>query len=163
MKYKDLFQLFYDTSSIIKASPFGKEKNKKEKEKSFTLRDFINDSGLLKVVEKLFNDGHHARAVEEAFKFLNNYIKKIAKVSEDGASLMRKVFSVNNPIIKLNSGSNQSENDEQQGYMDIFAGCMMGIRNPRVHEHDWEDPQDRAIQLLLIADHLLDKVKSVIK
>lgn len=63
----------------------------------------------------------------------------------------------------INTGSSQSENDEQLGYMEIFSGCMTGIRNPRAHEHEWEDTQQRAIQLLIIADHLVECVRSSAK
>lgn len=125
-----------------------------------TLKDYISDEQLRKVVEKLFNDGHHARAVEEAFKYLNNYIKKKANSNDDGSKLMKFVFSANNSVIKLNSGSSTSEKDEQLGYMEIYSGCMTGIRNPRAHEHDWEDTQKRAIQLLVLADHLLERAKN---
>jgi len=126
---------------------------------------YIKDKDLLKTCQKLFEDGHHARAVEEAFKLLNNIVKKHAKTdsSIDGSSLMKKVFSATTPILKINSGTTKSEQDEQLGYMEIFSGCMTGIRNPRAHEHEWEDTQDRAIQLLILADHLIEKVKLSVK
>lgn len=40
---------------------------------------FITDKALRKTVEKLYRDGHHARAVEEAYKFIDNLVKKTAK------------------------------------------------------------------------------------
>ena len=46
------------------------------------------------------------------------------------------------------------------GYMEIFSGCMTGIRNPRAHKHDWEDTQHRALQLLIFADHLIERVRN---
>ena len=95
------------------------------------------DRDLLKVSEKLFADGHHARAVEEAYKYLNNLVKaRSGRTSLDGAPLMRTVLSANSPILKLNPGASTSEKDEQQGYMDICAGSMIGIRNPRAHDHE---------------------------
>ncbi len=122
----------------------------------------ITDSGLRKRVSKLFHDGHHARAVEEAYKFIDNLVKKLARpenTSLTGAKLMTTVFSPNSPLLKLNSGSSCSENDEQIGYMQIFAGCMTGIRNPRAHECDWEDTEQRALQLLIIANHLVERLR----
>ena len=121
---------------------------------------FVTDKELKKVTQKLFADGHHARAVEEAYKFLNKLVKKISGVKAlDGAGLMKQVFSSKAPILKLNAGSNQSEQDEQLGYMEIFSGCMTGIRNPRAHEYDWEDSEQRALQLLAMANHLVERVK----
>lgn len=120
----------------------------------------VTDRELKKVTEKLFVDGHHARAVEEAYKFLNNLVKKRSGLnSADGAGLMRQAFSANSPVLKLNAGTNRSEQDEQTGYMDIFAGCITGIRNPRVHEHEWEDSEQRALQLLSMANHLVERVR----
>lgn len=120
----------------------------------------ITNDGLRKFTRKLFYDGHHARAVEEAFKYLNNVVKEKSNLTkEDGFPLMQKAFSPNKPVLKLNAGVSQSEQSEQQGYMNIFSGCMLGIRNPRAHDHEWEDSESRAIQLLTLANHLLDKLE----
>lgn len=125
------------------------------------LRDYIKDSDLLKVSEKLFEDGHHARAVEEAFKYFNNVVKSKAGLPQaDGSSLMKTALSANSPVLKLNAGLTASERDEQLGYMEIYSGSMTGIRNPRAHEHDWEDSEEHALQLLVLADHLVARVKA---
>lgn len=123
---------------------------------------FVTDIELSKKTKKLFYDGHHARAVEEAFKYLDNIVQKLSKLkSQTGSSLMKTVFSANNPKIMLNSGISRSEKDEQLGYMEIYSGVMIGIRNPRAHDSDWEDSEERAIQLLSLANHLIIKVKQV--
>ena len=110
---------------------------------------------------QLFNDGHYSRAVEEAFKCLNNTVKdKSGLSSRDGAPLMREAFSPNDPKIRLNQLASQSEKDEQQGYMDLFAGVMTGIRNPRVHETKLADDPDVALELLTLANHLMRKLAS---
>ncbi|PZN08175.1 MAG: hypothetical protein DIU69_10450 [Bacillota bacterium] len=57
----------------------------------------------------------------------------------------------------------ESERDEQLGYMEIFSGCMTGIRNPRAHEHDWEDSERRALELLTLANHLVERVLAATK
>jgi uncharacterized protein (TIGR02391 family) len=120
----------------------------------------VTDKLLRTKTEKLFKDGHHARAVEEAYKLLDNIVKKQSgqgKTGLTGAPLMNTVFSVKTPILKLNSGVTTSEKDEQVGYMQIFAGCMTGIRNPRAHETDWEDTEQRALQLIVFANHLIER------
>lgn len=121
----------------------------------------ITNKSLRKKTEKLFKDGHHARAVEEAYKLLDNLTKKKANLqstSLTGSQLMQTTFSPNKPLLKLNEGISTSEQDEQKGYMQIFAGCMIGIRNPRAHESDWEDTEQRALQLLVFANHLIERV-----
>lgn len=122
----------------------------------------VSNPTLRKKTEKLFKDGHHARAVEEAYKLLDNVVKKKAGKQDSnisGASLMNHVFSPKKPILMLNCGVTASEQDEQNGYMQILSGCMTGIRNPRAHESDWEDTEDRALQLLAFANHLIERVQ----
>lgn len=113
--------------------------------------------------EKLFRDGHYARAVEEAYKYIDNLVKRrVRKLcnATSGASLMRTALSPKKPILMLNDNSTEIDIDEQQGYMDIFAGCMTGIRNPRAHDTDLEDERENALKLLSWADHLVFMVKN---
>lgn len=71
---------------------------------------------------------------------------------------MRRAFSVNNPVLTLNDCTSMSEQDEQRGYMEIYAGSMIGIRNPRAHDHRLDDHPRVALQLLVLANHLIDKL-----
>jgi uncharacterized protein (TIGR02391 family) len=124
--------------------------------------ELISDNGLRKVVQRLYRDGHHARAVEEAYKYIDNLVKKLALHENDGltgSKLMLAAFSPNAPVLKLNSGNTVSEIDEQNGYMQILSGCMTGIRNPRAHECEWEDAEQRALQLLIFANHLVERIR----
>ena len=124
----------------------------------------ITNQLLREASHQLFSDGHYSRAVEEAFKCLNNTVKdKSGLKDRDGASLMRMAFSASTPVLYLNGIHSQSEKDEQQGYMDIFAGVMTGIRNPRVHEHDLVDQPEVALELLVLANHLMRRLDSTTK
>src|SRR5438128_1562114 len=76
----------------------------------------------------------------------------------DGSKLMQHVFSINKPLIKLGNLSTQDGKNIQQGYMQIFAGAMTGIRNPKAHsnliiELLW------AIHLLSLASLLIYKLE----
>lgn len=128
------------------------------------LEQVVTDTKLYNLIKKLFQDGHHAYAIEEAFKFLNNLVKNISNMPDlDGSSLMTTVFSPTKPVLKLNGMQSQSEKNEQQGYMQIFSGVMTGIRNPRAHESEWEDSEERALQLLSLANHLVIRVRNSVK
>lgn len=121
----------------------------------------ITDTVLNSKVKKLFKDGHHARAVEEAYKYFDNLVLQLShQQNMTGAALMKKVFSPKDPILKLNAGISSSEQNEQLGYMEICSGVMTGIRNPRAHDSDWEDTEERALQLLVFANHLVCKIKN---
>ena len=115
----------------------------------------ITEPTLVKTTRKLYEDGHFALAIEEGFKHVNNTVKRRSGNTVDGATLMRTTFSPKEPILRLNNLLTQSQKDQQQGYMDIFAGCMTGIRNPRAHEHQYPDNADIALELLVLANHLL--------
>lgn len=55
----------------------------------------------------------------------------------------------------LTPRKSESEQNEHNGYRAIFGGVMLGIRNPHHHEHDLRDDADVALELLVMANHLL--------
>ena len=74
---------------------------------------------------------------------------------------MRKVFSVNDPIIKLDDLSYQSGRNVQEGYMEMFAGAIIGLRNPKAHMNRKITKED-AVRKLHFASMLMYKVDSAI-
>ena len=48
----------------------------------------------------------------------------------DGTSLMERAFSPNKPILKFNDLLNDSDRDEQKGFMMMFFGTVAGLRIP---------------------------------
>lgn len=108
-----------------------------------------------------FNGQHYADCVETAFKEINSRLKKIYRqernVEKDGADLMKTTFSFNNPLLKFEDNSTSSGENVQKGYMDIFAGAMTGIRNPKAHENQ-NITKDAAIKRLIFASLLMDKI-----
>ena len=73
---------------------------------------------------------------------------------------MRNAFSPNSPVLGLNRLTTVSERDEQRGYMEIYAGSMIGIRNPRAHDHEFDDDPRTALTLLILSNHLMEKLDS---
>jgi uncharacterized protein (TIGR02391 family) len=126
------------------------------KEDAARLYDVLIDSKELRsVTRRLFVDQHYARAVEEAYKCINNTVKARSGLSADGQDLMNQAFSIKNPVLKLNNLRTESERNEQLGYMHSLGGCMTGIRNPRAHEHQLWDSPHVALELLTWANHLM--------
>lgn len=124
----------------------------------------VKSKALREATRKLFIDGHYARAVEEAYKCLDNVVRDKSGLLISGKELMDKVFSEKNPILRLNALKTTSQKDEQVGYMLIFGGCMTGIRNPRAHEHRKIDSPEAALEMLVWANHLIkvvDKAKRI--
>lgn len=114
---------------------------------------------LPKKVRELFDDGYTEQAVFEAFKFIENEVKRISHLKgKTGYALMMDAFNESNAKIKLNHLTTESEVDEQRGYKSIFAGAAAGIRNPRGHEIDIGDTPDEALDYLALASLLLRRL-----
>lgn len=110
---------------------------------------------ISEVSRKRMIDGYYADAVEAACKTVNSFVRKIVfdQTGEelDGAGLMKKAFSPGNPIIKIANVENKSGHDTQQGYMEIFAGVMTGIRNPKAHDNETITKEDALRKLIMIS------------
>jgi uncharacterized protein (TIGR02391 family) len=92
---------------------------------------------IVRTAKPRYDAQHFADSVEAALKEVNSLIKDHVKRKTgkelDGASLMQTAFSPNAPIIVLDDLSTESGRNVQQGYMQIYAGAMIGIRNPKAH------------------------------
>jgi len=119
--------------------------------------------------EKLFKDKHYAQAIFEAYKALINYVKeKSNKKKLDGYELMRAVFDVEydkenfnikkKPILQLNELQTREDLDEQKGFMQLFMGAVMGIRNPSAHGLIKHEDPFKVLEHLSFASLLAKKV-----
>ncbi|KND47712.1 MAG: putative protein Ymh [Parcubacteria bacterium C7867-006] len=111
------------------------KKEKSDKKKNSKLFDDRKLHGSVGFASKdLFVSEFYSQSIFEACKLLNKRVQELSKSTKDGKSLMLDVFSVNNPILKISDNQSQSDKDEQEGFMHLFAGVMHGIRNPKGHE-----------------------------
>ena len=95
----------------------------------------------------LYRDGHYANAVEAAVKALNGLVRLRSDLEFDGATLMERAFSPSNPVLKFNDLQNQSDKEEQKGFMQMFSGAVSGLRNPRAHSFIHDQPE-RALEFI---------------
>lgn len=120
----------------------------------------VVEEEILDVTKDLFSSGFYNLSVAEAFKALEKFVAdKAGKHDVSGTKLMRMVFSKNSPQLSWSDRTTASQKDEQEGYEHMLAGSMLGIRNPTTHEFDWVDDATTALELVLLAQHLLRKVK----
>ena len=97
---------------------------------------------ISRACSQLFKDGHYSNAVEDGVKALNALVRLNSGVEDkDGTGLMEFVFSPKNPILKINDLADQSDLDEQKGFMNLFSGAVSGLRNPRAHKIIKDDPE----------------------
>jgi uncharacterized protein (TIGR02391 family) len=108
-----------------------------------------------------FEAGHYADAVEAILKELNSVVKLLHRAAAneelDGAPLMRKAFTPNRPTITLDDLTTETGRNIQQGHMDLFAGAMIGVRNPKAHGNIVITPE-RAIHHFFLASLLFHKL-----
>jgi len=116
---------------------------------------------VMKTAKGRFEAGHYADAVEAALKELNSVVKALVKKATgkelDGADLMHQALSPKNPVIILDDLGTESGRNQQTGYMEIFAGAMTGIRNPKAHEN-LTITEERAIHHLFLASLLFNRL-----
>ncbi|MEZ4947711.1 MAG: TIGR02391 family protein [Cyclobacteriaceae bacterium] len=158
--------LFESSYSIRAFEHFGKEVTEawnvkpfgKSKPKVIAFNWDLIHSEIAKVSKSRFKPPHYADAVEAAYKEINKIIKNEYKAikgeEKDGDRLMKTVFSVDNPLVKLVEQTSESGRNIQQGYMEIFAGAMKGIRNPKAHANVEIDEID-AWEKIMLASHLM--------
>lgn len=102
----------------------------------------------------LFSDGHYASAVSEAFKSLEVRVKDLSEIDEQGVELMGQVLGPKPPKLDISIESGRSAENERQGFLALFRGAMLGVRNPKAHElFTKEDPQ-QALEYLGFASLL---------
>ena len=116
---------------------------------------------IYQVSEERFHGGFYADAVEAALKEVNSRVKRLYKKyrgeEKDGQDLMRKAFTASNPLLIFEGIDTESGRNVQEGYMQIFAGAMQGIRNPKAHENMSISRED-AVKRLILASLLMDKI-----
>jgi uncharacterized protein (TIGR02391 family) len=85
---------------------------------------------------RLFKDGHYSNAIEDSVKALDALVRLNSGVDDkDGPALMEFVFSPKNPVLKFNNLADESDLNEQRGFMMMFSGAVAGLRNPRAHNY----------------------------
>lgn len=119
------------------------------------------DTRIISVAKPRFDNGQFADSVEASFKEINEVVKQ-RYLNErgqefDGANLMSKTFSVDNPVIKIADLSTESGKNIQKGFLQIFSGAMTGIRNPKTHSNLVIE-RNLTIHYLFLASLLMSKI-----
>ncbi len=94
-------------------------------------------------------------------KALNDLVRMRSGEALDGTQLMERVFSPSNPILYFNDLADESDRNEQKGFMMMFSGAVAGLRNPRAHKLIKDDPE-RALEFIAFVSllaKLLDGAK----
>lgn len=117
---------------------------------------------IARAASELYQDGHYSNAIEDAVKALNALVRLRSGRELDGATLMQTVFSPKNPILLFNDLKDQSDQDEQQGFMMMFSGAVAGLRNPRAHKLIKDDPE-RTLEFIAFVSLLAKLLDGAVK
>lgn len=124
---------------------------------------------ISKASKSLFLSNHYANAAEDAFIEINSQVKKLFHKLRpndpvpDGAAVMNTVFSNKNPMIKFCDLSDDTGKNTQLGYMEMLAGAMSALRNPKAHSNDVVISKEEAMRRLMFASMLMYKIDEGVK
>jgi uncharacterized protein (TIGR02391 family) len=96
---------------------------------------------------------NYFHAVFEAAKGLAQRIRDLSGTQGDGAALVDHVFSIDRPVLAINSLQTETEKSEHKGFASLLKGCFAAVRNPLAHEPKilWQGEDDAADYLSLIS------------
>ncbi len=104
---------------------------------------------VIEVAGQLFADGHYRQAILDTYIALVQAVKLKTGLTADNTPLMEQAFSPRNPRLRVSA-----DPDEQQGYMRLFSGAVMAIRNPKAHQLIPQPDPARALEWLCLASAL---------
>lgn len=139
-----------------------------EKQTTADLWSYIHPL-IQKSSKKLYEDGHFANAAEDAFIEINDRTKKLFSIVKpndpvpDGEAAMTTVFSANSPLIEFCDGRTTTGQNKQKGFMQILAGAMSALRNPKAHSNTEVLSAEEAYRRLATASMLMYAIDDAVK
>jgi uncharacterized protein (TIGR02391 family) len=119
----------------------------------------IQHQRIREATKLLYENRHYPQAIFEACKVLEQMVKeKSGRRRKVGQALMAEVFNEESPLLKINSGKNDEDLDEQAGFKFIFMGVMRGIKDPKGHGRITNDDSMRTLQYLALCDLLAKRI-----
>ncbi|ESU27079.1 hypothetical protein FLJC2902T_22570 [Flavobacterium limnosediminis JC2902] len=93
---------------------------------------------------------NYFHTVFEATKSVAENIRQKTGLTEDGAELIDKAFSIKNPLIKINDLSTETKESEHKGFANLIKGVFGMFRNSTAHSPKiiWEINEKDALDIL---------------
>lgn len=104
-------------------------------------------------------NGHYREAVLNSIVAVFDLIRKRTGLDLDGSSLATETFSLDRARLILSEIESESGRNDQKGFMQIFSGAYLGIRNPKAHSLEHDLDKTKAAQYLVFASLLARRVQ----
>lgn len=107
-------------------------------------------------------DRDYFHAVQEATKSVATTIRARTGLGTDGAALAQEAFGGNDPLLRINGLSNETERGEQRGFANLLVGFFGTFRNPTAHavRIEWPMPEQDALDLLSLTSLVFRRLKA---
>ena len=104
--------------------------------------DFIHDFGIhpsiFRAIGRQLNNPQHGQVIFDAIIALQDHIRLISGLNNDGYRLMNQAFDPQNPLIQMNPLTDPdpqgTQQNEQKGFHRLYCGVPSALRNPLAHE-----------------------------
>nr|WP_238783926.1 TIGR02391 family protein [Pseudomonas sp. CAH-1] len=110
-------------------------------------------------------DENYFHAVFEATKGVAERIRLLSGLSGDGAELVNKAFSGQQPVLALGPLTTESEKSEQKGFANLLIGLFGAVRNPLAHapKTNWPMSEQDALDILTLVSLIHRKLDDTTK
>lgn len=109
---------------------------------------------LWNFIKRSYNAENYSTAILDSIQFLGDVIREKAGLENDGNQLIGAAFGGENPKIKLNNFTTETEKNFQKGIENVLRGIYSAYRNPRSHTKV-EDSESDAFEIITFINHLL--------
>lgn len=103
-------------------------------------------------------NGHYREAVLNSFVAVFDLIRTRTGLDLDGAQLVNEAFSLERARLIFSELDTDSGRNDQKGFIQIFSGAYLGIRNPKAHSLAHDLDQVKAAQYLVFASLMARRV-----
>lgn len=106
---------------------------------------------------------NYFHSVFEAVKSVAEEIRQKSQLTVDGSELIDKAFSVNSPILKINSLLTENEKSEQKGFSNFVKGLFGMFRNTTAHAPKivWQISEDEALDIMTTVSLIHKKIDKI--
>lgn len=105
-----------------------------------------------------FRNGHLRDSVLNSLTAVFDLIRGRTGIDEDGARLISQAFSLDDPKLIMSELESESGRNDQKGFIQIFQGAYLGIRNPKAHSLQHDLTEEKAAQYLIFASLLARRI-----